>query len=276
MRNTPENRLASNCPTTQCIMACVAIIVGSLLTTEAATKKLRVPPLSDGRSIHTVSATYSFTIPKDIFRYKGILIEARANSRGKQAILLDTHVKRGFQNAKTLVTQEYLKFKTNREKQRIRLNLSNASIHPTSWIPGKTTISFLVQGDEEGLSEINDLIFFYVTDSEGEDVDSTLTETQAFKPRGVYDGKLTAREPFFPEDLDDEQSPIALKPVFPTTGELRQGRPEHAKPERVVRAPNRKRPSLRVKDLGSERDEDNLRRTPQDTLLQTPSNLSDH
>jgi hypothetical protein len=274
MKNAPENRFALRY-LTPCVYAYAAILVGSLLTMQAATKQLTVSPLIDGRSIHAKSATFELTIPQDIDQFKGILIEARGNSRGQHAVLLDTYVSQGLPITKGQITQEYLEFKTNRSQQRLRLNLSNATVLQGSWIPGKTTITFLVQGDEEGLSEINDLTFYYVAQEDGENVDPNLIETPNQKPRGIYSGQRLAPEPFFPEDLDDAYSPFAVKRITQTKGKLHQGRPENAKPDRVVRIPTRKRPSLKVKEPGSDSDEDNLRRAPQDTPLRRPSKLAD-
>jgi hypothetical protein len=274
MRNTLENSFVERY-FTPCVMAFVTFIAGCTLAANATTKKLKVSPLHDGRSLHAVQATFTLTIPEDIVQFKGISIEARGKARGKHAVLLDTYVTQGFIHSNTKVSQEYLEFTSRRHDQRLRLDISEASILQSSWIPGKTTISFLLQGDEVGLSEINDLTFTYVAKVDGEAVDPHLIEAPNYKPRGVYQGERFRPEPFFPVDLDDEQSPMALKPVTPSKNKLHQGRPENAKPDRVVRIPTRKRPSLKVEELGSDSDEDNLRRAPQDTPLRRPSKLAD-
>jgi hypothetical protein len=257
-----------------CVMAFAIMIAGSTLMTHASTKSLKVPPVSNGRSVYAAEATYSLTIPQDIVQLKSIHIKARGGTKGEHAVLVDTHVSQTFPPSTTQISQEYLEFTSRRDNQRMSLDISEASFHQSNWIPGKTKIIIFLQGDEAGLSEIQELTFSYLTSVGDEEVNPDLIEAPNLKPRGVYQGTPFRPEPFFPEDLDDERSPKALKPIAPVKNKLDQGRPENAKPERRVKLPARRRPPLKTKAFRSDRDEDNDGPRPQNPRSRKPSKWS--
>lgn len=249
--------------------ACFTIFTFSALSANAGSKQIEVAPTVNGRSEYANSATFTFTIPKEIARFKGIWLKATGSTKGKHILLIDTHVTQGFENMKRQMTQEYLEFTTSRNGETLNLNLSRSSIHRHLWVPGKTMISFLVQGDEVGLQEINGLEFHYFDRSIDEPADPNLIEIPHSESMaiGTKDRQTSNNsyhiEPFFPEDMDDVHTPFAVRSSINSIGKpTNNGRSPNSKPKFRISTKTISRPRAESNQVESDQDGVNIEQRP--------------
>ncbi len=230
--------------------------------TQAATKTLTLSPQSNGRQTSESSATFQLTIPEDLVAIQRVVLSAIGQQRGKHTILLDTHVSNP--DSKPNIELESLTFRSRKENRTLRLDISDATMHESSWVPGQTMLAFKVESEPESISQFAEIRIRYTT-TQDEVIDPTLEEALIVGPATEMAPRQL--DGLLPVDLDEFEVQDVPVPSSGTTksqikSTLNSGRPAGARPNIVTSEENTRfqtrslRPGNSVKAPASDQDSD--------------------